>query len=46
MNYSVHREATRMMEGLRAVESGMQSKTLVILEKTSLKRGNVLQIFE
>lgn len=28
MNYNVHREATRMMEGLRAVESGMQSKTL------------------
>jgi len=47
MNYSVHREASRMMKGLSAMESGMQSKKFIIfiLEKISLKRGSFFFFF-
>lgn len=46
MNCSLHREASGMMEVLNAMQSGMQSKKLVILilEKISLKRGNFSNI--
>lgn len=48
MNYSVHREATGMLKGPSTMESGMQSKKLVmfILEKISLKTRSFLHILE